>query len=79
MKNGLIVEKSIGALRKAASDGHPFYCCERFEDDYGRLVVGVGARLEGRILQTVAKFLQARHCWCNRARPSWFASSREQP
>ena len=54
MDKNLIVLRSMGALRKAAAEGQAYYSCERFEDKYGRLVVGIGARLEGRILRTVA-------------------------
>lgn len=54
MDKDLIVLRSMGALRKAAAEGQAYYSCERFEDRYGRLVVGIGARLEGRILRTVA-------------------------
>jgi hypothetical protein len=45
----------MGELRKAAAEGQAYYCCERFEDQFGRLIVGIGARLDGRILRTVAK------------------------
>ena len=55
MDKGLIVLRSMGALRKAAIEGQAYYSCERFEDGYGRLVVGIGARLEGSILRAVAK------------------------
>ncbi|MBT5833168.1 MAG: hypothetical protein HOH77_23510, partial [Candidatus Latescibacteria bacterium] len=54
MDTDLIVLRSMGALRKAAAEGQAYYSCERFEDRYGRLVVGIGARLDGRILRTVA-------------------------
>lgn len=55
MDKGLIVLRSLGALRKAAIEGQAYYSCERFEDRYGRLVVGIGARLDGNILRAVAK------------------------
>ena len=53
MGEGLIVARSMGELRKAAAEGQAYYSCERFEDAYGRLIVGIGARLEGRSLQMV--------------------------
>ena len=53
MSEGLIVARSMGELRKAADEGLAYYSCERFEDDYGRLVVGIGARLDGRRLQMI--------------------------
>ena len=43
MAQSLIVARSIGELRRAAADGHAYYICERFEDAYGRLIVGIGA------------------------------------
>ena len=55
MDENLIVLRSMGALRKAAIEGQAYYSCERFEDRYGRLVVGIGARLEGSILRAVAQ------------------------
>lgn len=55
MSEGLIVARSMGELRKAAAQGQAYYSCERFEDAYGRLIVGIGARLEGRSLQTVVR------------------------
>ncbi|MCZ6635498.1 MAG: hypothetical protein O7G87_19020 [bacterium] len=55
MYEGLIVRCSLGRLRQAAGEGRAYYSCERFEDSYGRLVVGIGARLEGRTLREVAR------------------------
>ncbi len=53
MDDGLIVPKTMGELRRAATEGHAYYSCEKFKDAYGRLIVGVGAKLEGRALKVV--------------------------
>jgi hypothetical protein len=53
MDDGLIVPKTMGELRRAAIEGRAYYSCETFKDAYGRLIVGVGARLEGRALKVV--------------------------
>ena len=45
MEEDPIVRLSVAELRRAAAQGMAYYSCERFEDRYGRLVVGVGARL----------------------------------
>ncbi len=50
-----IVRLSVAELRRAAAQGMAYYSCERFEDRHGRLVVGVGARLEDRTLKYVAQ------------------------
>ena len=51
----LITTYSIDQLGQAASEGKALYSCERFEDSYGRLMVGIGAPLEGRALERVIR------------------------
>ena len=55
MFEDLIVPRSPAQPRRDAAEGTVYYSCERFEDAYGRLVVGIGARLEGRALEHVLK------------------------
>ena len=55
MVEDLVVPRSTAQLRRDATEGTVYYSCERFEDAYGRLVVGIGARLEGRALEHVIK------------------------
>ncbi len=55
MDADLIVRLPVFELRRAAANGTAYYNCEQFEDAYGRLVVGIGARLEGRTLSYVAR------------------------
>ena len=55
MHRELIGLYSIEDLKRAASEGKACYICERFEDSYGRLMVGIGAALEGRCLDRVIR------------------------
>ena len=55
MQRELIAPYSIEELRRAASEGKACYSCEKFEDTYGRLMVGIGAPLEGRSLDRVIR------------------------
>ncbi|HCR19604.1 MAG TPA: hypothetical protein DIU35_19180 [Candidatus Latescibacteria bacterium] len=50
MHRELIGLYSIGDLKRAASEGKACYSCERFEDFYRRLILSIGAALEGRSL-----------------------------
>ena len=54
MREDRIACRPVAELRRAAAAGQAYYNCERFEDAYGRLVVGIGARLEGKALRYVA-------------------------
>ena len=45
--------RSVPELRVAADTGHALYSCERVEDAYGRLLIGVGALLPHRELDAV--------------------------
>ena len=51
MDEGLILRRPLSELERAAASGKGYYSCEQFEDAYGRLVVGVGMRLQGRALR----------------------------
>ncbi|MDP6775452.1 MAG: hypothetical protein QGI83_01670 [Candidatus Latescibacteria bacterium] len=53
MPEDQIACRPLSELRRAAAKGQAYYNCERFEDSYGRLVVGIGVRLEGRALRYV--------------------------
>jgi len=53
--NGLVMARTAAELRRAAARGCAYYSCERYEDPFGRLVVGVGAKLDGRVLSFVAR------------------------
>ena len=51
MEERLILRRPLSELERAAASGKGYYSCEQFEDVYGRLVVGVGMRLQGRALR----------------------------
>ena len=55
MHRELIGLHSLEDLKRAASEGKACYSCERFGDSYGRLMVGIGAALEGRSLDRVIR------------------------
>ena len=55
MYDDLIARRPIAMLRQSVDAGIAYYSCERFEDALGRLVVGIGAKLEGRTLDYVAQ------------------------
>lgn len=55
MYDDLIARRPIATLRQSVDAGITYYSCERFEDADGRLIVGIGAKLEGRTLDYVAQ------------------------
>ena len=55
MYDDLIARRPIAALRQSADAGIAYHSCEQFEDGLGRLIVGIGAKLEGRALDYVAQ------------------------